>query len=50
MELQELFTTEAIISLLTLSLLEIVLGIDNIIFISIVADNYLRSSKVKREL
>jgi predicted tellurium resistance membrane protein TerC len=38
MELQELLTTEAIISLLTLSLLEIVLGIDNIIFISIVAD------------
>ncbi len=38
MELQELFTTEAIISLLTLTLLEIVLGIDNIIFISIVAD------------
>lgn len=38
MELQELFTTEAIISLLTLTLLEIVLGIDNIIFISIVSD------------
>ncbi|QHT68027.1 TerC family protein [Rhodocytophaga rosea] len=38
MELQELLTTEAIISLLTLTLLEIVLGIDNIIFISIVSD------------
>ncbi|MES2734544.1 MAG: TerC family protein [Bacteroidota bacterium] len=30
-----LFTTEALISLLTLTLLEVVLGIDNIIFISI---------------
>jgi predicted tellurium resistance membrane protein TerC len=38
MDIQELFTTEAIISLLTLSLLEIVLGIDNIIFISIISD------------
>jgi predicted tellurium resistance membrane protein TerC len=38
MELQELFSTEAIISLLTLTVLEIVLGIDNIIFISIVSD------------
>lgn len=38
MEIQELFTTEAIVSLLTLTLLEIVLGIDNIIFISIVSD------------
>ncbi len=35
--LEQLFTTEALISLLTLTLLEIVLGIDNIIFISIQA-------------
>lgn len=34
---QELFSLSALISLLTLSVLEIVLGIDNIIFISIVA-------------
>lgn len=34
---QELFTVGSLISLLTLSILEIVLGIDNIIFISIVA-------------
>lgn len=33
----ELFTTAALVSLLTLTFLEIVLGIDNIIFISIVA-------------
>ncbi|GAA4840276.1 TerC family protein [Algivirga pacifica] len=33
-----LFTTEGIISLLTLTILEIILGIDNIIFISIVSD------------
>ena len=35
--MQALFTTENLISLFTLTLLEIVLGIDNIIFISIVA-------------
>jgi predicted tellurium resistance membrane protein TerC len=34
----DLFTAEGLISLLTLSVLEIVLGIDNIIFISILAD------------
>ncbi|MCS6832441.1 MAG: TerC family protein [Flammeovirgaceae bacterium] len=33
----ELLTTEGLISLLTLSLMEIILGIDNIIFISIVS-------------
>jgi predicted tellurium resistance membrane protein TerC len=33
----ELFSTEAILSLFTLTILEIVLGIDNIIFISILA-------------
>ena len=34
---QDLFSIESLISLLTLSLLEIVLGIDNIIFIAIIA-------------
>jgi len=34
---QELFSVHAVISMLTLSVLEIVLGIDNIIFIAIVA-------------
>ena len=35
---EALFTTEALIALLTLTALEIVLGIDNIIFISILVD------------
>jgi predicted tellurium resistance membrane protein TerC len=35
--MQELFTTAALTSVLTLTLLEIVLGVDNIIFISIIA-------------
>lgn len=35
--MEELLTTDALVSLLTLSFLEIVLGIDNIVFISIVA-------------
>lgn len=34
----DLFTAQGLISLLTLSLLEIVLGVDNIIFIAIIAD------------
>jgi predicted tellurium resistance membrane protein TerC len=36
--MDQLFTAEAIVSLLTLTFLEIVLGIDNIIFISIAAN------------
>ena len=35
--MEELLTTDSLISLLTLTVLEIVLGIDNIVFISIVA-------------
>ena len=35
--LQDLFTAEGIVSLITLTLLEIILGIDNVIFISIVS-------------
>lgn len=34
--MNELFTADALISLLTLSLLEIILGIDNVIFVSII--------------
>ncbi len=34
-----MFTTEILMSFLTLSLLEIVLGIDNLIFIALVSDN-----------
>lgn len=36
MDVSQLFTLDALLSLLTLSLLEIVLGIDNIIFIAII--------------
>jgi predicted tellurium resistance membrane protein TerC len=36
--MEQLFTTENLIALLTLAVLEIVLGIDNIVFISILAD------------
>jgi predicted tellurium resistance membrane protein TerC len=36
--MSELLTADALISLLTLSLLEIILGIDNVIFVSIVMD------------
>ena len=35
--MQELFTADALIGLLTLTALEIVLGVDNVIFISILA-------------
>ncbi|MBC8033823.1 MAG: TerC family protein, partial [Chitinophagaceae bacterium] len=35
--MEHLLTADSIISLLTLTLLEIVLGIDNIVFISILA-------------
>jgi predicted tellurium resistance membrane protein TerC len=44
---QHLFTLEGIITLLSLSLLEIILGIDNIIFISIVAGKLPKSSQRK---
>lgn len=43
--LSNLFSIEGLISLLTLSLLEIILGIDNIIFIAIVADKLPNNQK-----
>ena len=43
--LSNLFSVEGLIGLLTLSLLEIVLGIDNIIFIAIVADKLPNNQK-----
>ena len=43
--LSNLFSAEGLISLLTLSLLEVVLGIDNIIFIAIVADKLPNNQK-----
>ena len=44
-DFQELFSLAALISLLTLSVLEIVLGIDNIIFISIVSGKLPRAKQ-----
>lgn len=45
--MEVLFTTDGLISLFTLTIMEIILGIDNIIFISIVADK-LPESQQKR--
>ncbi len=45
-----LLTTQGLISLLTLTALEIVLGIDNIIFISIIADKLPESSRKSARL
>lgn len=45
--MSDLFTAESIISLLTLTFLEIVLGIDNIIFISIAANKLDRKDQPK---
>ena len=43
----ELFTVENLIALLTLTTLEIVLGIDNIVFISIMADRLPKAQQSK---
>ncbi|WP_428662548.1 TerC family protein [Runella sp.] len=45
--MDSLFTAEALVSLLTLTFLEIVLGIDNIIFISIAANKLSRKQQPK---
>jgi predicted tellurium resistance membrane protein TerC len=45
--MDSLFTAEALVSLLTLTFLEIVLGIDNIIFISIAANKLSRADQPK---
>ncbi|GAB3894295.1 TerC family protein [Spirosoma agri] len=45
--MSELFSAESIISLLTLTFLEIVLGIDNIIFISIAANKLAQEDQAK---
>lgn len=47
MNLDALFTAEGLVSLLTLTFLEIVLGIDNIVFISITADRLPQSEQKK---
>lgn len=46
-DFNELFSIASLVSLLTLSVLEIVLGIDNIIFISIIADQLPRQKQGK---
>ena len=46
-DFQELFSIASLISLITLSVLEVVLGIDNIIFISIVANKLPRAQQGK---
>lgn len=46
-DFEQLFSLSSLISLLTLSVLEIVLGIDNIIFISIVAGKLPRNKQGK---
>src|ERR1700741_1809314 len=46
--MQELFTTDSIISFFILVVLEIVLGIDNVIFVSIIL-NRLKSDKEQKK-
>ncbi len=45
--MESLFTAENFISLLTLTLLEVVLGIDNVIFVSIIMGRLDKASKLK---
>ncbi len=45
--MQELFTVDAVISLFTLAILEIVLGIDNVIFVSILMGRLNDKQKLK---
>lgn len=47
-QIQDIFTADGLVSLLTLCLLEIVLGIDNIIFISIIAGRVPDPEKEKK--
>ena len=47
MNFQELLTADGIVSLITLTFLEIVLGIDNIIFISIAANKLAKADQAK---
>jgi predicted tellurium resistance membrane protein TerC len=44
--MQELFTTDGLISLLTLAILEVILGIDNVIFVSIIMGRLPRSKQL----
>ena len=44
--MQELFTADGLISLLTLAILEVILGIDNVIFVSIIMGRLPRSQQL----
>lgn len=46
-ELEQLFTVDALISLLTLAILEVILGIDNVIFVSIIMGRLHKSKRLK---
>ena len=45
--MEELFTVDALISLLTLATLEVILGIDNVIFVSIIMGRLPKSQQLK---
>ena len=47
--MEHLFTSESIISFIVLVILEVVLGIDNVIFVSIIL-NRLRSAKDQKRV
>src|SRR5215212_8579820 len=46
-QMQEIFTADGLISLLTLALLEVILGIDNVIFVSIIMGRLKKTSQPK---
>lgn len=45
--MQEVFTADGLISLLTLAILEVILGIDNVIFVSIIMGRLKKASQLK---
>jgi predicted tellurium resistance membrane protein TerC len=45
--MQEIFTADGIISLLTLTILEVILGVDNVIFVSIIMGRLKKTSQLK---
>lgn len=45
--MQEIFTADGLISLLTLAILEVILGIDNVIFVSIIMGRLQKASQLK---
>jgi len=47
--MEAVFTVESLVALLTLTILEIVLGVDNIIFLAIVTQAFPRRSSPSRD-